>query len=391
MSHFTILLGSALAISIAAERLRLPAAVLLVASGTLAAALWHVRLPFSFGPALLFLFLPPLIFEAGWHLNLHELRRQWVRIFALAFPGTLLSALAVAGVLTTAGALSFASALLLGAIVAATDPVAVVTVFRSIRVPAAISTIVEAESLANDGVAVVLYGIAIALASARSAPWAALATQGTMAIALGVAVGAACAIPFWLALSIADISEYEVAATVALAYTSYLVAANLGWSGIFACAAAAITLRLLLQRRPHISHRQHVQIFWDAAAYMTNSIVFLATGLLIVPRRIFDEPLLVVASLTIILLVRACLSLLVMPEWAGRATIFLAGMRGALPLALVLALPAWVAGRAQIVDVVFATVLVTLVFQGSSLRWIVKKLSFDVHPSKLARQIPGGD
>ncbi|HVA29407.1 MAG TPA: cation:proton antiporter [Candidatus Baltobacteraceae bacterium] len=388
VSHFTILLGSALAISIAAERLRLPAAVLLVASGALAAVLWHVRLPFSFGPALLFLFLPPLIFEAGWHLNLLELRKQWVRIFVLAFPGTLLGAFSVAAVLTAAGVLSFASALLLGAIIAATDPVAVVAVFRSVRVPPSLSTIVEAESLANDGVAVALYGIALVLAGAQSAPWVALISHGVLAIVLGAAVGAACAVPFWLALSISDNSEYEVAGTVALAYTSYLVAANLGWSGIFASASAAIALRLLLLRREHISHRHHVQVFWDAAAYMTNSIVFLASGLLIVPIRIFNEPFLILASLVVILLVRAALSRLVMREWSGSVTVFLAGMRGALPLALALALPHWVPGRAQIVDVVFATVLVTLVFQGSSLRWIVNRLSF---PSKLAAQIPAAD
>jgi CPA1 family monovalent cation:H+ antiporter len=216
--------------------------------------------------------------------------------------------------------------MLLVAIVAATDPVAVVAVFRSVRVPPSLSTIVEAESLANDGVAVVLYGIALALAGAQNAPWVALVGHGVLAIFLGAAVGAACAVPFWLALSISDNSEYEVAGTVALAYTSYLVAANLGWSGIFASAAAAITLRLLLLRRPHISHWQHVQVFWDAAAYMTNSIVFLASGLLIVPSRTFNEPFLVLASLAVILLVRAALSRLVVPEWSASVTVFLAGM-----------------------------------------------------------------
>lgn len=376
VAHFTILLGCALAISIAAERLRLSAAVLLVAAGAAAAAFWHVQLPFSFGPALLFLFLPPLIFEAGWHLNLRELRRQWVRICVLAFPGTLVSAFAVAGLLTALGALSFPSALLLGAIVAATDPVAVVAVFRSVRVPASISTIVEAESIANDGVAVVLYAIALAILSSPGSSSGWLFVHGIIALAVGTFVGAVCAIPFWLAMSITDFSEYETAGTVALAYTSYLVASSMGGSGIFASATAAIALRLLLVRRPHMRDQKHVGVFWDTAAYMTNSIVFLATGLLIVPARMFHEPLLVVASLAAILLVRAGLSWVVMAEWSGRLTIFLAGMRGALPLALVLALPTSVPNRPQIVDVVFAVVLVTLVFQGSSLPWIFKKLTF---------------
>jgi CPA1 family monovalent cation:H+ antiporter len=156
VAAFVALLAAAVIVSIAAERVRVPPAVMLVAVGVVAGTLWHVRPPFAFGPALLFVFLPPLIFEAAWTIDLDELRRLAARVVLLAFPGTLLTAFAVAVALAGLGQLPFVQGLLFGAIVSATDPVAVVAVFRRAGVPTRVRTLVEAESLANDGVAVVL-------------------------------------------------------------------------------------------------------------------------------------------------------------------------------------------------------------------------------------------
>lgn len=374
VAHFALLLGAALAISIAAERVRIPPAVLLVALGAGAGTIWHVRPPFDFGPALLFVFLPPLVFEAAWVIDLRELRANWLRVAMLAFPGTLFVACIIAGALTAFGALPFASALLLGAMVSATDPVAVVAVFRRVPVPAALRTVVEAESLSNDGVAVVLYSIALGIATGGTVSWSGSALAGAGAVAGGVAIGAACALPLWLVLSAVDASEYEVTGSVALAYTSYLVADTFHCSGIFATATAAIALRALLARRPHIANRDDVDVFWNAAAYMTNAVVFLATGLLIDPARVLHEPLLVAVALGVVLGSRLVLAWFVASDARARVTVFLAGMRGALPLALALALPATIRDRPQIIDAVFATVLVTLVIQGIPLTLIVERL-----------------
>jgi NhaP-type Na+/H+ or K+/H+ antiporter len=361
---FTILLACALAISIAAERLRLPPAVLLVGGGALAAALWHVALPFPFGPALLFVFLPPLIFEASWHLNLREARRNVGAIGLLAIFATLAGAFAVAFVADFTGAMPFAAALILGSILAATDPIAVTAIFRSVGVPENIRAIVEAESIGNDGVSLVLYGIALTMASGAAVSWYHAIAHGSIAVVMGCVAGAVCAVPLWLAFSISDASEYEVAGTVALAYSSYLLATALGWSGIFACASAAVTLRLLIRRRAHMQHLRRVGEFWHSTAYMTNSIVFLATGLSIVAGRIVHEPWMVVVVLLTLFAVRAVLSFAAMPRWPQSAFVFFAGVRGALPLALALALPVTTPYRAQIVDGVFAVVIVTLAIQG---------------------------
>jgi CPA1 family monovalent cation:H+ antiporter len=374
VAAFVALLGIALLISIAAERVHVPAAALLVIVGAIAGSVSHVQAPFAFGPAVLFVFLPPLIFEAGWHLDLAMLRTHFARIALLAVPGTIVSACAVAGALAAIGVLPFGSALLLGAMISATDPVAVVAVFRHAAVPAAVRTIVEAESLANDGVAVVIFGIALAAIEGTGTAWLPAIGIGVLEVFGGILTGAVCAIPFWLILRGARSSEHEVTATIALAYVAYLAADHAAFSGIFATAAAAIALRALLHERAYMDNRDDVDNFWNSTAYLANAAVFLATGLVIDLPRAFHEPLLVIAVIGAIAVSRAAFSLIAGSDRAARVTIFLAGMRGALPLALALALPPGLPHRAELIDGVFAVVLVTLVAQGFSLEPVVKRL-----------------
>jgi CPA1 family monovalent cation:H+ antiporter len=374
VTAFVALLASAVMLSIAAERIRVPAAVLLVAAGAVAGSVWHLRPPFAFGPALLFVFLPPLVFEAAWNVDLAALRTKLGRIALLAFPGTLLTAFAVAGGLALTGALPLAAGLLLGAMVAATDPVAVVAVFRRVPVPVEVRTLVEAESLANDAVAVALYGVALTLANGGAVAWVPDAAHAVVALAGGIALGSLCAVPLWLVLRTTEAAEYEVTATVALAYAAYLLADRLQVSGIFATAAGAVALRALLARRAHMSNPEYVDTFWNAGAYLANAVVFLATGLLIDVPRALREPAVVLVALAVVGAARVLLALVAVPDLPGRITVFLAGMRGALPLALALALPQALPHRAEIVDGVFAIVLVTLVVQGAPLEPVVRRL-----------------
>ncbi|HEV2740494.1 MAG TPA: sodium:proton antiporter [Candidatus Elarobacter sp.] len=368
---FVALLGAAVLIAILAERVRVPAAVALVAIG----AFFQIPPPFAFGDTLLFVFLPPLIFEAAWNLDLDSLRRVAWRIVLLAVPGTLATAAIVAGGVVLAGALPLAPAVLLGAIVAATDPVAVVAAFRRVHVPADLRTLVEGESLSNDGVALILFAFAVAFASGQATSIGGDALIGVLevlgGIAIGVVAGALCA----AVLRATDATEYEVTVTVVLAYVAYLSATALHCSGIFATATGAIALRTALRRMPSVlSNADDVDRVWAAAAFMANSVVFLATGLLILPSRIVHEPVLVVAAVVTVTLARVALALVATRKRAGRITVFLAGMRGALPLALALSLPDALPYRAQIIDATFAVVLVTIVVQGAPLELVLARL-----------------
>ncbi|HEY0613030.1 MAG TPA: cation:proton antiporter [Candidatus Elarobacter sp.] len=375
VAAFAALLTVAVLVSIAAERVRVPAAVAMVAVGTAAGSLLQLRPPFEFGPAVLFVFLPPLVFEAAWNVDLRALRERAGRIALLAFPGTLLSAFAIAGALAATRALPFGAALLFGAMVSATDPIAVVAVFRRAAVPVGLRTLVECESLANDGVAVVLYGIGLSLAAGAHLDALAAIAFGVVQVAGAIGIGAALAYAGARVLRLTSAAEYEVTATVALAYAAYLAADALHLSGIFATAAAGITLRALLDRdEATVSNVRDVDRFWNAGAYIANALVFIATGLAIDAGRALHEPLLIGVALAVTLAARVPLAFAAGPGRAARVTVFLAGMRGALPLALALSLPEGLAHRAEIIDAVFATVLVTLVVQGATLEPVVRRL-----------------
>jgi len=368
---FVALLGAAVLIAILAERVRVPAAVALVAIG----AFFQVPPPFAFGNALLFVFLPPLIFEAAWNLDLDSLRRMAWRIALLAIPGTLATAAIVAGGVVLAGVLPPAPALLLGAIVAATDPVAVVAAFRRVRVPTDLRTLIEGESLSNDGVALILFAFAVALAGGQATSIGGDALIGVLEVLGGIAIGAVAGLLCAGVLRATNATEYEVTVTIVLAYGAYLLAAAAHCSGIFATAAGAIALRAAVRRMPDaLNNTDDVDRVWAAAAFMANAVVFLATGLLILPSRIVHEPALVVAAIAAVTLARAALALVATRKRAGRITVFLAGMRGALPLALALSLPDALPYRAQIIDATFAVVLVTIVVQGAPLELVVARL-----------------
>ncbi|HEX3465446.1 MAG TPA: cation:proton antiporter [Candidatus Elarobacter sp.] len=368
---FTVLLGAAVLVAILAQRVRIPAAVALVAIGTVV----PISPPFAFGDTLLFVFLPPLIFEAAWNLDLQQLRSLAWRIALLAVPGTIFTAAMVAGALVLVRALPFGSALLFGAIVAATDPVAVVAAFRTVPVPAWLRTLVEAESLSNDGVALVLFGFASALAAGQQVSLGLDAVLGMLQVLGGVAIGAFAGVVCAGVVRATDASEYEITVTIVLAYVAYLAATAAHCSGIFATAAGAIALRALARRVPGaISNTDDVDRAWSALAFVANAVVFIATGLLIRPERVLHEPLLVVVAVLAVSLARVLIALVAARERGDRITVFLAGMRGALPLALALSLPDSTPNRPQIIDATFAVVLVTIVAQGAPLEVVLKRI-----------------
>ena len=368
---FTVLLGAAVLVAILAERVRIPAAVALVAVGTL----FPVAPPFAFGDTLLFVFLPPLIFEAAWNLDLGALRRLGWKIALLAVPGTLATAGIVAGGLALTGVLPFGSALLFGAIVAATDPVAVVAAFRRVPVPPDLRTLIEGESLSNDGVALVLFGFALALAAGQPVSIGAEVIAGVVQIAGGVLIGTLAGVLCAAVLRATSAAEYEVTVTIVLAYVAYLAATGIHCSGIFATAAGAIALRAAIAHSPGaISNADDVDRVWSALAFVANAVVFIATGLLIQPVRIVHEPLLVLAAIAVVWVARILLAVVATRDRSGRITVFLAGMRGALPLALALSLPEGIPLRPQIIDATFAVVLVTIVVQGAPLEVLLRRL-----------------
>jgi CPA1 family monovalent cation:H+ antiporter len=330
----------------------------------------------------LLVFLPALIFEAAWNLDRHALSRTWRAIVLLAVPGVALTAAVVGVGLSALGLLPLAPALLLGVILSATDPVAVIATFKRLAAPADLEAIVEGESLFNDGTAVVLYGVALSslgLGGAHVDPTVAAgeAVAGTIG---GLAIGAAGAFVAAQAMRLVADSMLQIVASIVVAYGSYLVAEELHCSGIFAAIAAGIALHAFTKGR---AAQADVDIdrFWGVAAFIANSLVFLLMGLRIELPRIVHEPALVIATLALLVAARLVLAYGGLPlvriagdSPAWRHVVAASGLRGALSIALAVNLPAGVPMRPQIVDAVFGVVCVTLIAQGLAIGPLVARL-----------------
>jgi CPA1 family monovalent cation:H+ antiporter len=345
------------------------------------------RLAYALGHATLYVFLPPLLFEAAWNLNFRAMRRQWIAIATLAGPGVLLTAAIVAGALSIVR-VPFGPALLAGAILSATDPIAVVAVFRRLKVPRTLATIVECESLFNDAVAVALYRgvlVAIGLGAAGGGAIAMVMLDTVAGAAGGVALGVAIAFVTARVLRGRRRVRFQIAATLLCAYGAYFAADHLALSGIFATIAYGIALRHYERSWITLSIAEDVNRFWDVGAVVANVLVFFMVGAALEIGRVAQAPVFTIACIAGIAVARAAVGglLLLGPyprEWID--VVRVGGMRGALCLALALAIPASIAYREAIIDATFAVSLATLAIGSFAIEPVVRRAT--------ARQTPRG-
>ncbi|MBV8066719.1 MAG: cation:proton antiporter [Candidatus Eremiobacteraeota bacterium] len=340
------------------------------------------RFAYALGHATFSVFLPALLFEAAWNLNYRSIVRQWLPIAALAGPGVLLTAVLVAGALSIVR-VPFGPALLAGAILSATDPIAVVAVFRRLRVPRTLATIVECESLFNDAVAVGLYrGVLVALMlGAMSAGAVTLVVIETLLAAVGgVLLGILLAFGVARALHVSRGTPIQIAATILCAYGAYFAADYLRLSGIFATIACGIALRYYERAWLSLTIAEDVNRFWDVAALLANVLVLFMVGAALQIGRLAATPAFTVACLAAIAVARIVVSgfLLLGPyprEWVD--VVRVAGMRGALCMALALAIPSSVPYREAIVDATFAVSLATLAVSSFALVPVVRRAALE--------------
>jgi CPA1 family monovalent cation:H+ antiporter len=377
------LLLIAAVVAMLTRRLKLPYSVGLVAAGIVVALL-----PFtpdvSLTKDLLFtVLLPPLIFEAAFDLKWTLLRKDLPVVLVLATLGVVISA----GV-TTAGMhylidWPWQSALIFGVLIAATDPVSVIATFKEARAHGRLMLLVESESLFNDGTAAVMFAVCLELAAGRSlSPFEITAkliyTVGGSLIC-GAVVAAAALLMTWNT----DDHLVEITFTTVAAYGSFLLAEHFSFSGVLASLTAGMMvgnigqLGILSDRG-----REAVQAFWDYAAFVANSFVFLLIGMHEARQNFLNQWLAVVVAILLVTLSRA-LSVYPCCAFYARSNLrvnmkhqhvmFWGGLRGALALALALALPAELPQRESIVMVSFAVVAFSVFVQGLTLTPMLKR------------------
>ena len=368
IARVVALLGVAMAVAIVARRLALPYTVGLVLTG-FALALGRVDTGLGLTPEVVFdLILPPLLFEAALNLPWRELRRDLAPTLAFATLGVVLGAGVVAVGLALALGWPWRPAFVFGALICATDPIAVIALLRERGVTGRIAVLIEAESLLNDATAAVLFGLAAF--GGPVLPHLALAVGAALAVGLGFA---------GLALLVAGRTEehlVETAITTVAAYGSFLAAERLGGSGVLATVTTGLVLGnvgVMAQASPKLSltsrGREFVLAFWEFAAFVANSLVFLLIGLSL--ARIGPRFGLAAAALVGLALIgRAAAVYPVAALFRGRFTLdeqhFLwwGGLRGALALALALTLPASLPYHDEILTGAFAVVAFSVIVQG---------------------------
>ena len=382
------LLSVAALAALVVARLRIPYSVTLVVLGLIAGTLLP-RGTIEVTPELVLLVLVPgLVFEAALRLDLEHLRRTFGWIVLLAAPGVLISALIVALVLQLTTGLRFELGLVVGAMVAATDPVAVIATFRRLHVPPRLATLVEGESLANDGTALVLFAATVAAISGGSSV-AETAERMVAAVVSSVGIGLAAG---WLAsrlLAFVDDHPIELTISIAAAYGTYLLADGLEQSGIIATVVAGLVIGTY-GREHGLSPRalEALDVVWELIAFLLTAFAFLLVGLAISPADLVAGAVSIAWGLVGVFVARV---VVVYGLVGGLATLigerahwprlplgwlhvlFWAGLRGAVAVAMALSLPVGFPERALLQQITFGIVLFTLFVQGTTAGLVVRR------------------
>lgn len=378
-----LLLGAAL-VGMLARWVRVPYAVALVVGGLLLGESHVTQVPSLDPDVLLFLLLPPLLFDAAFRLDERELRVVFPPILILAVPGVLITAAVVGLTVTVALRLPVAVGLLFGAIVSATDPVAVTAVFNRLGVHNRLATIAEAESLVNDGTAITLYTALLGLTLSGSASAGDAARLFITEIVGGVLIGCAAGFIFSHLTATIDDHLLEMMLSTALAYGSYLLAQQLHTSGALACVCAGL-IHGSYGRRIGMSENTRLLLdhLWEYLGFFANAFVFLLVGFSANVPLLAAHALQIAVAVAAVLVARVIVvyvsSLTVPAERSllshrGRAVLAWGGLRGALTIALALAVPSAVPQRSLLVTMAFGVVLFTLLVQASTLALLVRRL-----------------
>lgn len=386
---FVAFLGALPVVALASRRLRLPYTVALVLVGLVVSAL-PIRESIQLSPELaVTVLLPGLVFEAAYRLDGNELRRTFVGVAVLAVPGVILSAAVVAVVLNVATSLPINEAFLVGAIVSATDPVAVVSTMRRLSAPQRLVTLVDAESLFNDGTAALAFAIALAAVGSQPPTAAEAVVQFTVGLVGSILIGALIGVLIARVMKATNDHLIELTLTLLAAYGTYLVADLVHGSGIIASVTAGIVLGTY-GRREGLSPRaeEAVDVVWEFLAFILSGAAFLLIGIAIPLDALVRAAASIGWAVGAVLVGRA---LVVYGLLGGAARLEQriarapslplgwlhvmnwTGLRGAVATALALSIPVETAGRELLQGIVFGVVLFTLVVQGTTatrvLRW----------------------
>lgn len=389
------LLIAAIVVALIARRLSLPYTVGLVVAGIALAVTRTDRGVILTREIIFDVILPPLLFEAAINIHWPALRRDALPVLTLALPGTIISAAVVSSGMVFVLGWPLPSALLFGVLIAATDPVAVIAMFKDNDVHGRLRLLVESESLFNDGVAAVFFTLVLAGVQAPDGAGvssADVARTLLLTVGGGVAVGVVCAGAVIAVAGRTSDHLIESTLTTVAAYGSFLLAEHFQFSGVLATVAAGLLTGNLAvfaedDRSRISSHgREFILALWEFIAFVANSVVFLLIGVTVagIPFGKFGAAALVI-SIALVLIGRALTvyPLCLLFSWSRQPisirtqhVLWWGGLRGALGLALALSLPPDLAFRDEILIATFGVVVFAVIVQGLTMPPLLRLTGF---------------
>ena len=379
-----LLLLIAAGVAMLTRRMRLPYSVGLVAAG-----IGLAMLPFApkatLTKDLIFtVLLPPLLFEAAFFIHWEQLRRDFAVVTVLATLGVVLSALITAAGMHYWAGWPWLGAAVFGALIAATDPVSVIATFKDAKAKGRLLVLIEAESLFNDGTAAVAFAVVIAVAGGAQVTSMDVVAMLIKMIGGGLLCGGVVALGALLLTGRTEDHLVEITFTTIAAYGSFLLVDHFGMSGVLATITAGLVMSNY-RAFGTISERgkEEVEAFWEYAAFVANSLVFLLIGMHEAHQHfgaVWISALIAIALVTLgrALAVYPCCALFagssLQVSMKHQHVLFWGGLRGALALALALGLPADIPQRDQILTISFAVVAFSIFVQGLSMAPFLRKL-----------------
>lgn len=388
---FVLLFIVATTVALIARQLRLPYTVALVVAGLLLGQLHAFETPHLTQELLFTVFLPGLIFEAAFHLDYSLFRRDQTLILALAVPGVVAAILITAAILVPAAALlpltealTWPHALVFGALIAATDPIAVVGLFRSLGAPHRLSALLEGESLLNDGTSIVFFALILGLAGGAALTASNVVLEFTRVVGLGAGVGFVVGLTISTVIQRIDDPMIEITLTSIAAYGGFIAAEQVHGSGVIATVVAGMVCGNYGARTGMTpTTRVAVETFWEYVAFALNSIVFLLIGFEVQLSAMLDSWQLILSAFVAVAVGRTAVVYIVTAvtgrradripgRW--RAVLSWGGLRGGLSMVLALSLGTDFPNRELLIATTFGVVVLSILVQGLSMGWLLRKL-----------------
>lgn len=379
--------------------------------GWLARSFHHLQflLEFQLTPDLvLFLFLPALIFESAFNLDARHLLKDLAPVLTLAVPALLLSTAVIGAGLWLILGLDPRLSLLFGALISATDPVAVIALFRELGAPERLTVLVEGESLLNDATAIVVFNILLGLAVSGAFAWtdAGLAVVEFLRVFLGgILVGAV------IGLAVSELLyrlfnglNAVIIMSIVIAYASFVIAEHsLHVSGVMAVVAAAISVGALWVSRIPQEDILVIRETWEVIALVCNSLLFLLVGLSVNIGNLVAATDIILVAVALVLVARAAAIHSLVPattrlfslprvQRVERHIMWWGGLKGGLAIAIALSIPPDLPGRDLLLTITLGVVIFSLVVNAPTIRPLIRRLGIDrLTPEEMAayRQVLG--